>query len=174
MLPGVYQLINGQAKLGNLRNVEIEDLLGREPVCFALYEVADYIKGKTVLITGGSGSIGSELCRQIAGYGPSCLVLLDVCENSLYDLQQEVKQTYPNQNFVFLVGSVRDNDCINAVLSATGRKSSSTPRPTSMCRLWRTARTKPLKTTFRHADRRQGRGPLERRRSSCSSPPTRP
>lgn len=115
ILPGVYQLINGQAKLGNLRNVEIEDLLGREPVCFALYEVADYIKGKTVLITGGGGSIGSELCRQIAGYGPSCLVLLDVCENSLYDLQQEVKQTYPNQNFVFLVGSVRDNDRINAV-----------------------------------------------------------
>lgn len=115
VLPGVYQLIDGQVSLSNLRNVEIDDLLGREPVNISIGKVSGLVEGSTVLITGAGGSIGSELCRQIADCRPHHLILLDLSENSLYDLQQEMCITNPKQKFSFLIASVRDENRINAI-----------------------------------------------------------
>ena len=95
ILPGIYQLLNGEVSVGKLREVEIEDLLGREPVRVNIDEILDYVHGKVVLVTGGGGSIGSELCRQIAGHQPKTLIVFDVYENNAYDLQQELKDKFP-------------------------------------------------------------------------------
>ena len=108
-LPGVYQLANGQVSLSKLKPVAVEDLLGREPIKANLDEVFQYIQGKKVLVTGAGGSIGSEISRQVAGHHLEQLILFDVYENSLYDLEQWLKRTYPDLNMIALTGSVRDS-----------------------------------------------------------------
>ncbi len=114
-LPGVYQLINGDVSVSELKEVEIEDLLGREPIQINTAEVLDYVHGKTVLVTGGGGSIGSELCRQIAAHQPRQLVMLDIYENSIYEIQQELLRRYPEMDMVVLIASVRNTRRIQAV-----------------------------------------------------------
>lgn len=94
ILPSMAQIVNDEVSVSNFREVEIEDLLGREPVKTNLDEVMGYIAGKVVLVTGGGGSIGSELCRQIAAHHPSQLVIFDIYENTTYDLQQELKRNF--------------------------------------------------------------------------------
>jgi FlaA1/EpsC-like NDP-sugar epimerase len=108
-LPGMYQFILGQVKASAMKNVTVEDLLGREPIKTNLSEVFDFIRGKVVMVTGGGGSIGSELCRQIAGHQPKTLIIFDVYENNLYDIQLELKEKYPKLDLHALVGSVRDS-----------------------------------------------------------------
>ena len=117
ILPGIYQLLNGEVSVGKLREVEIEDLLGREPVQVNLDEILDYVRGKVVLVTGGGGSIGSELCRQIAGHQPRQLVVFDVYENNAYDLQQELRDRFPELNLVVLIGSVRNTHRMESVFA---------------------------------------------------------
>ncbi len=114
-LPGVYQLINGDVSVSELKEVEIEDLLGREPIQINTAEVLDYVRGKTVLVTGGGGSIGSELCRQIAAHQPRRLVILDIYENSVYEIQQELIRKYPGLDLKVLIASVRNTGRINAI-----------------------------------------------------------
>lgn len=115
MLPGIYQLANGEVSIQNIRPVDIEDLLGREAVKIDVDEVAKYIEGKTVLVTGGGGSIGSELCRMAAGQNPKRLIVFDIYENNAYDLQMELRRKFPNLDLVVLIGSVRDRERINRV-----------------------------------------------------------
>ncbi|MDE7319808.1 MAG: polysaccharide biosynthesis protein [Lachnospiraceae bacterium] len=115
VLPGLYQLVNGEVSISKLRNVEIEDLLGREPVDTQIDSIMDYVSGKTVLVTGGGGSIGSELCRQIARHEPKRLVIFDIYENNAYDIQQELKRDYPKLDLVALIGSVRNTHRINNI-----------------------------------------------------------
>ncbi len=117
ILPGIYQLLNGEVSVGKLREVEIEDLLGREPVRVNMDEILNYVHGKTVLVTGGGGSIGSELCRQIAGHQPKQLVVFDVYENNAYDLQQELQDKFPGLHLVVLIGSVRNTHRIETVFA---------------------------------------------------------
>lgn len=114
-LPGVYELIDGKVDIKNIRDVEIEDLLGRDPITLNNKEINDYIKGKVVLVTGGGGSIGSELCRQIATFGPQKLIIFDIYENNAYDLQLELKKKYPNLDLSVLIGSVRDKARVNNI-----------------------------------------------------------
>lgn len=115
ILPGIYQLLNGEVSVEKLREVQIEDLLGREPIRVKLDEIMDYVGGKVVLVTGGGGSIGSELCRQIAAHGPRQLIVLDIYENNAYDLQQELKEIFPPLNLVVLIGSVRNTHRIESI-----------------------------------------------------------
>lgn len=115
ILPGIYQLMNGEVSVSKLRNVEIEDLLGREPVKVDLNSIMGYIKDKVVLVTGGGGSIGSELCRQLAAHGPKQLIIIDIYENNAYDIQQELKRRYPNLNLVVLIASVRNEKRIDSI-----------------------------------------------------------
>ena len=115
VLPGIYQLVNGEVSVSKLRNVEIEDLLGREPIDTQVESIMGYVSGKVVLVTGGGGSIGSELCRQIARHEPRQLVIFDIYENNAYDIQQELKRDYPELNLVVLIGSVRNTHRINGV-----------------------------------------------------------
>ena len=110
ILPGVYQLMNGEVTISRLRKVEIEDLLGREPVNVNLDEIMGYVKGKVVLVTGGGGSIGSELCRQLAGHKVKQLIIFDIYENNAYEIQQELKRKYPHLDLVVLIGSVRNTN----------------------------------------------------------------
>lgn len=114
-LPGIYQLINGDVSVSQLRNVEIEDLLGREPVKINVDEIIGYIKDKTVMVTGGGGSIGSELCRQLATHNPKRLIIVDIYENNAYDIQQELKRKCPGLDLVVLIASVRDELKINKI-----------------------------------------------------------
>ena len=115
-LPGIYQLANGEVSLSRMKAVAVEDLLGREPIKVNMEEIFQYIKGKTILVTGGGGSIGSELCRQIAGHEPKQLIIFDVYENNAYDIEQELKRNYKDKlNLVVLIGSVRDSRRINMV-----------------------------------------------------------
>lgn len=107
-LPGVYQLVNQEVSVSKLRPVEIEDLLGREPVKVDIDRINGFLEKQTVLVTGGGGSIGSELCRQIAAARPGRLVIFDIYENNAYDIQQELKMTNPNLSMTVLIGSVRD------------------------------------------------------------------
>lgn len=108
-LPGMQQFVNGNVSVKEMKDVEVEDLLGREPIKVNMSEIADFINGKTVLVTGGGGSIGSELCRQIASYGPKKLIIFDVYENNAYDIELELKDKYRNLDIVALIGSVRDS-----------------------------------------------------------------
>ena len=114
-LPGVYQLVNGEVSLSKMKKVAVEDLLGRDTIKVNMSEIFQYLKGKRILVTGGGGSIGSELCRQIAGHEPELLVIFDIYENNAYDIEQELKASYPNLNLKVLIGSVRDSKRINWV-----------------------------------------------------------
>ncbi|KMZ53280.1 polysaccharide biosynthesis protein [Dorea sp. D27] len=116
VLPGMYQLINEEVSVSKLREVSIEDLLGRDSINIDLDSVAGYVNNKTVLITGGGGSIGSELCRQIANYCPKCLIIFDIYENNAYDIQQELKKKYPHLRLEVLIGSVRNTKRIEWVM----------------------------------------------------------
>lgn len=113
-LPGICQLANGEVRIEQIREVDIEDLLGRETVKIDLDEVAAYITGKTVLVTGG-GSIGSELCRQAAAQRPKRLIIFDIYENNAYDIQMELRRTHPELDLVVLIGSVRDRERVMQV-----------------------------------------------------------
>ncbi len=115
IMPGVYQLVTGEVKIEKIRNVEIEDLLGREQVKINLDSVINYVKGKVVLVTGGGGSIGSELCRQIAANHPKMLIIFDIYENNAYDIQQELVAKYPGLYLEVLIGSVRNTTRIDQV-----------------------------------------------------------
>ncbi len=108
ILPGVFQLANGEVNIQRIRDVDVLDLLGRDSVQVDVTQIADYISGKTVLVTGGGGSIGSELCRQIAKLQPKKLVIFDIYENNAYDIQQELRRNYPNLDVSAQIGSVRD------------------------------------------------------------------
>lgn len=115
ILPGMYQIINGDVNVSKLREVQIEDLLGRDPIEVNVEEIMGYVKDKVVLVTGGGGSIGSELCRQIAQHDPRRLVIFDIYENSVYEIQQELKQKYPKLDMVVLIGSVRNTARVNEI-----------------------------------------------------------
>lgn len=108
-LPGMYQLVKGQVSLKNMKDVSIEDLLGRDVIKTDEQDVFDFINGKVILVTGGGGSIGSELCRQVAKHNPKQLIIFDVYENNAYDIQLELKEKYPTLNLEVLIGSVRDS-----------------------------------------------------------------
>lgn len=114
-LPGMYQLVNGEVNVSRLRDVEVEDLLGRDPIAVDLDSIAGYVSGKTVMVTGGGGSIGSELCRQIAGHKPKRLIIVDIYENNAYDIQQELKTKFPELDLVVLIASVRNTLRINNI-----------------------------------------------------------
>ena len=108
-LPSMYQLITGQLTVSAMKDVAIEDLLGRESIRADMKEVFDFINGKVVLVTGGGGSIGSELCRQVAAHDPKQLIIFDIYENNAYAIQLELKKKYPKLNLEVLIGSVRDS-----------------------------------------------------------------
>ena len=112
-LPGMYQLVNGEVNVSKLRDVEVEDLLGRDPITVDLDSILGYVQNKTVLVTGGGGSIGSELCRQIACHKPKHLIIIDIYENSVYDIQQELKTRYPDLKLTVLIASVRNTNRMN-------------------------------------------------------------
>lgn len=116
VLPGIYQLLNGEISVSKLRQVDVQDLLGREPIKVNLDEILDYISGKVVMVSGGGGSIGSELCRQIARANPKQLIIFDIYENNAYDIQQELQRSYPDLNLVTLIGSVRNTARLDYVL----------------------------------------------------------
>ncbi|MBO4915859.1 MAG: polysaccharide biosynthesis protein [Oscillospiraceae bacterium] len=108
-LPGVYQFVNGETSLSNVRDVQVEDLLGRTPVHLNTEVIDRFLRGKTVLVTGGGGSIGSELCRQIAMRSPKSLIIVDIYENNAYDIQQELRRTYGDKlDLNVVIASVRD------------------------------------------------------------------
>lgn len=115
ILPGIYQLASGQVNVQPLREVQVEDLLGREKVQVDSSEIGQALKEKTILVTGGGGSIGSELCRQVAQHDIKRLIIFDIYENNAYDIQQELKRKYPNLDLVVLIGSVRDEARVDAV-----------------------------------------------------------
>ena len=117
ILPGMYQLVNGEVNVSKLRPVNIDDLLGREEITVNMDEILNYVSGKTILVTGGGGSIGSELCRQIATHAPGKLIIFDIYENNAYDIQQELRMKYPELNLVVLIGSVRDYNRIEKIFA---------------------------------------------------------
>ncbi len=115
-LPGMYQLINEDVSIAKLKDVEIEDLLGREPIKINVDEILGYVSGKVVLVTGGGGSIGSELCRQIASHNPKQLIIVDIYENNAYDIQQELIRNYPDLDLKVLIASVRNTARIESIM----------------------------------------------------------
>ena len=115
-VPGIYQLVNGEVSVSKLRDVDVLDLLGREPIKINNEEVFSMIQGKTILVTGGGGSIGSELCRQIARHEPKQLVIFDIYENNAYSIQQELLMEHPELNLVTLIGSCRNTHRISSVM----------------------------------------------------------
>lgn len=115
ILPGVYQMVDGEINIKDLRNVDVLDLLGRDPVKVDIESIMGYVKDKTVLVTGGGGSIGSELCRQLVSHKPKCLIIFDIYENNAYDIQQELKIKYPDANVVTLIGSIRNTSRLESI-----------------------------------------------------------
>lgn len=107
-LPGIYQLVNGDVSVAKLKDVDVNDLLGRDPIEVNLDSILGYVENKVIMVTGGGGSIGSELCRQIASHHPKQLVLVDIYENTTYDIQNELRRNYPELNLVVLIASVRN------------------------------------------------------------------
>ncbi len=118
ILPGVYQMLNGTAITNRIRDINIEDLLGRDPIAVNTREVFGYIENKSILVTGGGGSIGSELCRQIAAHNPAMLTIFDIYENNAYEIEMELRRNYPYLNLKVLIGSVRDEKRVSDVFCA--------------------------------------------------------
>lgn len=117
VIPGIYQMIEGSVKVSALRDVQIEDLLGRDPVKANMKSIRQYITGKTVMVTGGGGSIGSELCRQIAKAEPKLLIIFDIYENNAFWIERELREKYGDKlNMVALIGSVRNTNRVNWVM----------------------------------------------------------
>ncbi|WP_051273506.1 polysaccharide biosynthesis protein [Desulfotruncus alcoholivorax] len=117
ILPGIYDLITGKIKISDIRDIEVEDLLGRSTVTLNISEIANYLTDKVVLITGAGGSIGSEICRQIAVFGPKILVLLGHGENSIYEIEQELKKKYPDVPLAAIIADIRDCRRVNQVFN---------------------------------------------------------
>ncbi|MDU7215302.1 nucleoside-diphosphate sugar epimerase/dehydratase [Clostridium sp.] len=115
IIPGMYEIITGKARVSNLKDVELEDLLGRETVVLDNKGISNYITDKVIIVTGGGGSIGSELCRQIAQFNPKQLIIFDIYENNAYDIQNELKYKYPNLDLITLIGSIRDENRLDEV-----------------------------------------------------------
>jgi len=115
VLPGIYQLVNGEVSVSQLKDVEVQDLLGRDPIKVDLEDIRKYIRGKVVMVTGGGGSIGSELCRQIAKSDPEQLIIFDIYENNAYDIQMELTRKHPELNLEVLIGSVRNTARLSSV-----------------------------------------------------------
>jgi len=115
IIPGINEIINGQVSLNQIRQVDIEDLLGRKAVELDMEGISGYIHNKTILVTGGGGSIGSELCRQISKFEPKQLIILDIYENNAYDLQNELRYMYPKLNLKVLIASVRDKNRLESI-----------------------------------------------------------
>ena len=118
IMPGVAEMIDGKFSINKIRDIDVEDLLGRETIKLDHDGIADYLEGKTVLVTGGGGSIGSELCRQISKFKPKQLIIFDIYENNAYDIQNELKRTYPDLNLVTLIGSVRDRQRLRQIYTS--------------------------------------------------------
>ena len=116
-LPGIYQLINEEVSVSRLRDVQIEDLLGRDTIDLNTDKVMGYVKDKVVMVTGGGGSIGSELCRQLVKHEPKQLIILEIYENNAYDIQQELKRQYPELDLVVLIASVRNSNRMEQIFS---------------------------------------------------------
>lgn len=116
MLPGIYQMVNGEFSISKLRKVDPQDMLGRDPIKVNNDEIMDYISGKVVLVTGGGGSIGSELCRQIANANPKQLIIFDIYENNAYSIQMELERNFPALNLKVLIGSVRNTNRVEYVV----------------------------------------------------------
>ena len=116
-LPSIGQMIDKKMGLSNIRSINIEDLLGRPPIKIKLDSIMDYVSGKTVLVTGGGGSIGSELCRQIAEHSPHKLIIFDIYENNAYNIQNELLRTHPEVDVKVLIGSVRDSKRLESVFA---------------------------------------------------------
>ena len=114
-VPGYYQILNGDVHLSDLKDVEVQDLLGRDQIEVNLSEIMEYVKDKVVMVTGGGGSIGSELCRQIAASNPKQLIIVDIYENNAYEIQQELIRKYPQLNLVVLIASVRNTERIDSI-----------------------------------------------------------
>ncbi|MGB9790956.1 MAG: polysaccharide biosynthesis protein [Thermacetogeniaceae bacterium] len=114
-LPGVYELIDGRVSISQIRDVQVEDLLGREPVQLNLEEIAAYLSGKVILVTGAGGSIGSELCRQIARFRPALLVLLDNSENNLFEIEQEIRERFPALRASAQLADIRDRERVEKI-----------------------------------------------------------
>ncbi|NLJ88817.1 MAG: polysaccharide biosynthesis protein [Epulopiscium sp.] len=117
ILPGVYEFIEGNISINHLRSVEIEDLLGRDPIELDVKQISGYLKDSVVLVTGGGGSIGSELCRQIAAFKPNKLLILDIYENNAYDIQNELLRKYPNLDLITIIASIRDKERIEDIFN---------------------------------------------------------
>lgn len=117
IIPGMYEIISGKATVSKIKDVDLEDLLGRDPITLDDKGISDYINDRVVLVTGAGGSIGSELCRQIGKFGPKKLVMLDIYENSIYDIQNELKSDYPELNIEVLIGSVREKDRLEEIFN---------------------------------------------------------
>ena len=116
-LPGILQLVNGKLTTGDMKDVAVEDLLGRDPIRVNMEEIYEYIGGKTVLVTGGGGSIGSELCRQVAAHRPKRLIIFDVYENNAYEIEQELRTNHPDVDLQVRIGSVRDSRCLDSIFA---------------------------------------------------------
>lgn len=115
IIPGIYEIIQGEASISKIKDVDLEDLLGRDPIVLDNKGITNYISGKTVLVTGGGGSIGSELCRQIANFNPKQLIIFDIYENNAYEIQNELKYKYKKLKLTTLIGSIRDRDRLKEV-----------------------------------------------------------
>ena len=115
ILPGIYQIVNGEVRISNLKEVDVNDLLGRDPIEVDLNSIMGYVSNKIVMVTGGGGSIGSELCRQIAQHYPRQLIIVDIYENSTYDIQNELRTRFPGLNLIVLIASVRNSKRIEQI-----------------------------------------------------------
>lgn len=117
ILPGVYQMVDGEINVNSIRNVDVLDLLGRDPIEVDIESIMYYVKDKVIMVTGGGGSIGSELCRQLVSHKPKQLIIFDIYENNAYDIQQELKINYPDANVVTLIGSIRNVSRLESVFA---------------------------------------------------------
>ena len=138
IVPGIYQIIRGDVSVSQLKHVDVNDLLGRDPIEVDIDGIMEYVSDKVVMVTGAGGSIGSELCRQIASHNPKQLVMLDIYENTTYEIQNELKREFPELNLVVLIASLR---CIDL-------KSYITQLHISMYRSWKPALMKPSRTMY--------------------------